>query len=355
MIKSRGNPTARLWFVIDKPYEKDQVDGNVISGAMGYHFDRFNSNANLRNYYVTTTDEAALLYATYQPPIICPLGTKATAILLPETKKKAVRKTGVQSDESSLEKYAGSLLRSTYIPHAHYCIPLLSPDAIIANWEYKFIHIQIDLGHVREELEYVNKFGLLQEHTKREIITEPDYSVLTEVLRNFRNDKLLSVDIETIHPKKGSMYYGRFPGHMYLMGIANSPYFAISFCLWKYTAEQTVNIFRLLNDLFKNVPQVGQNYFTFDTHYTEAYGLQHCLDRCEDTMLIHQILWPELPHKLQFLTKQYTRQPYYKDEGRGWSPKNLKRYMIYNALDCCITYEVYLGEQEELNDRPYLR
>jgi hypothetical protein len=355
-MKPKGSPTSRIWCVIDKPYEKDNEKGILFSSPTGFVFDKLwrGSGINHEPYicslemYPTFGDFVSEL-TKYAPPIICPLGKIATGKLLPETLKKG------DTDEASLEKYAGSLLRCSAINYPHYCIPLLSPDAVIANWEYKFVHQQIDCGHVREELEYFLRTGSLQELPKREIITEPNYAVLTDTLRSFENARFLSTDIETIRPRKGSLFYGRHPGHMYLMGLANSPSFAISFCLWRYEDWQTVEIFRLLNYLFKKVPQIGQNYFTFDTHFTEAYGLEHCLDKCEDTMLRHQILWPELPHKLQFLTKQYTRQPYYKDEGKGWNPKALQRYMIYNGLDCCVTYEVYLGQEEEFNDRPYLR
>jgi len=356
-MQPRGNPQSKIWCVLDKHYDKDEEKGGVLSCGYGYSFDKLWRESGIKEqpYCIAIDGNFAAACSdinTFQPPIICPLGKIATALFLPETRSHA---KGETKDETSLEKYAGSLLQSPSISYPHYCIPLLAPDAIVANWEYKFIHTQIDLGHVREEIEYYNRNAVLKELDRRTIITEPEYSVLIDTLRSFENDKLISVDIETIRPKRGSIYYGRTPGHMYLMGIANSPSFAISFALWNYTPEQTVQIFRQLNYLFRRVPQVGQNYFTFDTHFTEAYGLEHCLDKCEDTMLIHQILWPELPHKLQFLTKQYTRQPYYKDEGRGWNPKQLKRYMIYNGLDCCVTYEVYLGQEGEFNDRPYLR
>ena len=354
-IQPKGNPNSKIWMVIDKPYDKDT--NFVFDSGLGFVYNKLwrESGIQTEPYICSISNNLSNILTNihvYRPPIICPLGKIATALFCPETRS---RSKDANKNVASLEKYAGSLLVSSSISYPHYIIPLLSPDAIVSNWEYKFVHIQIDLGHVREESDYYRKHNCLQPLPKRTILTEPEYPLLIDTLRGFESSKLLSTDIETLRPRKGSIYYGRMPGHLYLMGIANSPSFAISFAIWNYTPEQTVNIFRQLNYLFKRVPQVGQNYFTFDTHFTEAYGLEHCLEQCEDTMLRHQILWPELPHKLQFLTKQYTRQPYYKDEGRGWSPKYLKKYMIYNGLDCCVTYEVYEGQEEEFNDRPYLK
>lgn len=282
------------------------------------------------------------------------MGKKVTALFCPFTKTRAKQK-GKDSDESSLEKYAGSLLASPDISYPHYIIPLLSPDSLASNFAYRTIYVQIDLGHVKEECDFYRKNKCLQPLPSRSITLQPSYPELIDILESYKNARYLGNDIETIRAGRGSVYYGQFPGHLYTIALAPSKDAATSFAVWDYETEQVVHIFRLLNDLYKAIPQIGQNFFTFDTHYYEAYGLHVDLAKAQDTMLIHQVLWPELPHKLQFLTKQYTRQPFYKDEGKSWSPKHKKALLHYNALDAMITHEVWLGEQEELNDRPYLR
>lgn len=87
-------------------------------------------------------------------------------------------------------------------------------------------------------------------------------------------------------------------------------------------------------------------------------GFSFNLDNIFDTKLRHHILWPELPHKLQFLTKQYTRQPYYKDEGKNWSPRSKTKtleLLRYGALDTVVTYEVFNGQEQEFLERPGLK
>ena len=74
-----------------------------------------------------------------------------------------------------------------------------------------------------------------------------------------------------------------------------------------------------------------------------------------DTMIRQHILWPELPKDLAFMSRQYTREPYYKDEGHGWNMKNMTKLKRYNALDTTVTFEVYLAQEKEFDERPYLR
>jgi hypothetical protein len=63
-----------------------------------------------------------------------------------------------------------------------------------------------------------------------------------------------------------------------------------------------------------------------------------------------------MSHKLDFMIMQYTRLPYYKDEGKGWVLRDgmfkLKRY---NCLDACGTLEVFEEQEAEFADQPALR
>jgi DNA polymerase I-like protein with 3'-5' exonuclease and polymerase domains len=71
-----------------------------------------------------------------------------------------------------------------------------------------------------------------------------------------------------------------------------------------------------------------------------------------DTMLMHAILYPELPQKLEFLCSTQTREPFYKLEGKEYNPKKdpIDRLFLYNAKDCVVTIECFLfmlGELEK--------
>jgi DNA polymerase I-like protein with 3'-5' exonuclease and polymerase domains len=164
----------------------------------------------------------------------------------------------------------------------------------------------------------------------------------------------LSIDIETIRPSKSLRDTLQFEGHMYTIAIAPSSNEALALQLWNWNPQQRRVIWTRLNDLLRTKSVIGQNYFQFDTHYQEAYGLEPLLEQVHDTRLRHHILWPELPHSLQFQTRQYTRQKYYKDEGKTWSPKQLTQLLNYNALDTLVTYKIFEEQEKEFDERPHL-
>ena len=107
-----------------------------------------------------------------------------------------------------------------------------------------------------------------------------------------------------------------------------------------------------MDEILRTKVQIGQNYTTFDAHWLRVLGLGVNLSLVEDTLVRHHILWPELPHKLQFQTMQYTREPYYKEEGKGWHLKEgLDKLMRYNCKDTLVTYEIYQEQEKEFRDR----
>ena len=61
--------------------------------------------------------------------------------------------------------------------------------------------------------------------------------------------------------------------------------------------------------------------------------------------------WTELKHTLQFQARQYTREVYWKDEGAGWSIKNMDQMKIYNCKDVMVTLEIYYAQLEEMKAR----
>jgi hypothetical protein len=215
---------------------------------------------------------------------------------------------------------------------------------------------------VKEEYEYFKANGSIQLLPSRILVIEPTYSELLSHLLRIKYDyscKLfthISVDIETIRPRKGTVYNKLgHPGYPYTIALATSPYWGISFSLWDYLPEESFRIWSLLNEILSTIPNLGQNYFSFDTHFLEALGFHINLANVQDTLIRHHILWPGLEHKLQFQTKQYTRQPFYKDEGKNWNPKYKAQLLRYNALDVVITYEIYLAQELEFNARPHLK
>src|SRR5690242_16897490 len=99
-MQPHGNPTNKIWVVVDKPYDNDS--GIIFDGNYGYHFHKMYEEAGLpsgEKYItaikcdksVTYDDEIAISdfikeLKRYKPPFLVVLGEKATGSLLPQTK-----------------------------------------------------------------------------------------------------------------------------------------------------------------------------------------------------------------------------------------------------------------------------
>jgi len=364
LINNFGIETSPIWVLLDAPYPNDVSDGVVLGGGYGYNFKRIWKLGGLNIYNDTFIKSLRpCLGASYdtdkvhsnllaeldrcRPPIIVPLADDILNYLVPDTKQ-------IKENNSSLVKWAGSLLTSKYLSYPHYVIGSLPPDWVTRNWDYNEIQAFIDFGHVREEFEYWRKYGTIQPLPNRNFLVEPSFPDLIWYLNGCLACSLIGTDIETLRPKKDSFYHGVNCGYPYTIALAKSPLDACSFSLWDYDEDQCVMIWRLLNEILSKVPQIGQNYFLFDSHYLEALGFSLCIERCMDTLIRHHILWPSLKHALHFQTRQYTREPYYKDEGKNFNIKYKKKFMIYNAKDAAVTFEIYNEQEKEFAERPHL-
>src|SRR6266496_3406112 len=364
LINNYGPESSPIWILLDVPYDNDSDNGTVLSGGYGYNFKKIWKIAGLSLSDIHIKSLRPCLGATYikenvlsnllgdinnhRPTFVVPLSDEIINYLVPVT-------TQAKEKNSSLGKWAGSLLTSNYINYPHYIIGSQPPDVITRNWDQSEIQAFIHFGHVRDEFEYWKKYGTINPLPIRYLLCEPFYPDLIAYLNDCLNCLYIGSDIETIRPKKGSTYYGVNCGYPYCVSLAKSAKDAVSFSLWDYTPEQCLIIWRLLDKIYSTIPQIGQNYFLFDAHYLEAMGWRVCLNKCKDTLIRHHILWPSLRHALQFQTLQYTREPFYKDEGKNFNIKRKKQYMAYNAKDSCVTVEIFEEQEKEFNERPNLR
>lgn len=361
-MNNRGNISSKLWLIqnFSEVKEADKASGELFSGTSGYHFNKMLEEAALPVgdifYCVNKDTQQTLdLINLYRPVIFLLCGPQTTKEFVPDVAAKK------KPFEVSLDKQAGSLLQSPKILYPHYCVPIWPVEKIYLDWSYRDIFINLDLGHAKDELDYwVNNNQQLKQLPSYTFTVEPTFAELKDYFfdKLFKTCLPVAADIETIghtlRSKKKSKFFGH-PGYFYVMGLATSTSEAISFSMWDYTSEQLVQVWRWLAALLESVSLIGQNFFNFDLVQLEAYGFRLQTAKLQDTYIRQHILWPELPRSLQFMVKQYTRCPYYKDEGKHWSPKQKKSYMRYNALDCVNTYEVYLKQEEEFDGRPQLK
>ena len=364
IIHSQGSPSSDTWVIIDKPLAKDTEKGYLYSSGLGYLWAKIMEDAGFSDYYVTCyrpdTEHANAFRDIdgelnhYKPRIIIPLDA-AGQKLCPELKTVRRKKTYNEDTDSEIFKYAGSPLKSPYLKYEHWVYPTLPPDLITRQYKLRD-QVVLDCAKAHSELEYVRANGIVQPPKQRKL--KYQFESFDEIL--FELDKmftleLVSNDIETIYFKKASksQFYGKHPGYPIILGLANTEDYGISIDIFRDKDSETVELWRRLDRGFRNNITLGQNFMSFDANFYEMLGFR--FRRVVDTLLLHHLLWPELPHKLQHLTRQYTREPYYKDENVGASLKNRNRWKIYNAKDACVTLEVYNAMLGELEQRPHLK
>jgi uracil-DNA glycosylase len=359
-VGPRGNPFAHLWVIVEKPFSSDK--GILFSGGLGHVFEKMLIEAGLRMndcYFIArapNTDDAHAfqnlegMLNQVRPPLILILGDVA-GHFIPELREPR----GYGTSAGQLQKYAGSLLHCDMLQYPHYMTPIYDPMRCVQDWTERNVTTYVDLQKVKDELEFFNKNNALKPLPERILkYGNLELAEILQYLESFGKAPLLSVDIETVYPRKGSAYLPH-PGYPITVGIADSPNFGISFNLFRDSPSENRILWRSLDRLFTGRGILGQNFFNFDALFLNALGFSIDLDKVQDTLLRHHILWPELSHKLQFMTRQYTREPYYKDEGHGWSIKHMDKLRRYNCLDVCVTMEIYEAQEEEFKLRPQLR
>lgn len=359
-ITPRGSKSSRIWVICERPYPSDIPKGYMFSGGMGFVFEKMCREAglNINDMHITSrrpdTDSPKDFYVpdgdlnTHKPPIILVMN-ETGAQYLSELKDK-----DGEHAKGKLQANAGSLLQSKSLSYPHYMVPIYGPDRCIADWAERNVTTYIDLQKVRGELEYWKQHSTLQPLLERKMYYhDMPADELFHHLDAFMSYPYIANDIE--NPIYRTEMYKPHPGYPFLMGLACSSTYGISFKMFRDSPSENRELWRKLDKLFRNCITIGQNFFNYDSLFENAVGFELPLDKIQDTLIRHHILWPELSHKLQFMTRQYTREPYYKAEGQSWGLRLMDRYRRYNCLDACVTFEVFEGQEEEFKQRPHLR
>lgn len=359
----RGDPSNPIWVVGEAPGENEARDGLPFVGYSGQELDRELKDAGVppvcfTNRFKTRPPENDISRIEengipsvqydgqfleelehYKPTFIVTAGATALELLCPDTTARR--------GEASITKWRGSLLTSPLLHWPHYVLPILHPSFILREYSERDINVFI-LRKLKEEFDYFKTNKKLQPLPARTIITMPSPGEATDYLHEaIDKGKILpiSVDIETVDRKCPIT-----------IGISHSRDSAISIGFFEYDPRDARRIWRLIDTLLSRCRILGQNYTTFDANWLEAMGFSVSLDRCDDTLIRHHVLWPELSHKLDFQVMQYTREPFYKEEGRGWKTKEgLAKLMRYNGKDAACTLEIYEEQEKEFEENDGLR
>lgn len=359
-VGTRGDLSSPICFIGEAPGADEDQIGQPFVGASGRELNRMAMDAGINitkdcwytNPFKTKPPENKLDRLTelgiphdlfleqffeelrqHRPTIIIPCGATPLGILFPETVDK-------KSHRASISKYRGSIMVSPKLDWPHYVIPCTHPAFILREWSERAVAI-LCLAKACEEYTFWRREAKLQPLPERRLLTLQGYSDVQDFLRSCDGCRAISVDIEMIRR--------RFP---YTIAVAQNEKLAISFSLHDYERSQLLKIWRLLDSLFRSKKIIGQNWIQFDQNWLEHIGFSPDIHLTDDVLVRQHVLWPEMPKTLAFMTMQYTREKFYKDDGRGWTlkdgPFQLQRY---NAMDAAVTYEVWQRQEDEFNER----
>jgi len=284
------------------------------------------------------------------PNIIIALGDKALQALTGHT---------------GINKYRGSILKCVYNPQPK-VLATFHPANLVrianANEEhttaggvFKYAHkqtIRLDLKRALDESHFPD-FRLPERNIE---ICRSSIDLQRFIDRSDRS-RPLSVDIEALRC---------IP---ICIGISFSPHEAISIPLFNklsainyegISPTELAYIWKDLDEVLHDARIIGQN-FKYDED--KLYRLGFRVKLWGDTMLLAHTINPEMPQKsLAFLASIYTKEPFWKDDGKDFfsgkksQRESFNKLLTYNGRDAAVTgelHEAMLAEARELDLEEY--
>jgi len=108
-------------------------------------------------------------------------------------------------------------------------------------------------------------------------------------------------------------------------------------------------VWRMIDAQLRRCRIIGHN-FMYDEYKLGLIGFETPFVY-SDTLIKTRVIFPELPDKrLCVVSSIWTREPYYKDDGKEFKLGKIKfdKFLEYNARDCAVEYEVDEAQEEDL-------
>src|SRR6266581_2011453 len=142
------------------------------------------------------------------------------------------------------------------------------------------------------------------------------------------------------------------------VGFAFNRHHAISVPLLRHIGNHVLTdmgdneldeVWRTIDEKLRRLKLVGHN-FMYDEYKLSLIGFE-CPRVISDTLIKTRVIFPELPNKqLHVVSSLWTREPYYKDDGKEFKLGKVKidNLLQYNARDCAVEFEVDEEQDKDL-------
>ena len=304
--------------VKERPYDND------IS-----QFIQFN-----RNGTVSTTPE----YDRYEQELYQALSNTTAKVIVPLGRVPLYALTR----KTSIMKWRGSILTSRFVDIHGYgytkVVPTIHPSATLRMYLYQYPAVK-DLMRVLSE-----STDPEPNLPKRNIYVRPNFHEAMAYLEDCANFDKLGFDIEVMFGEVSCFAVAKAHDDVMCIPLIHRgmrEYF---------DPEQETHIWLALAKLLENenIGIVGQNLSFDSTFLLNRFGIK--TKSMEDTMVKAGVQFPDLAKGLDFLTSIYTREPYYKDEGKEYFKHAYddEAFWRYNGLDASVVLEIAPKQDEEL-------
>jgi uracil-DNA glycosylase family 4 len=269
-----------------------------------------------------------------QPNLVVALGITALNALCNYTEDYE----RIKNKELSIMSWRGSVLPSTLVPGLK-VLATLAPATVIKQWSWLPL-FTTDLTKIRAEAEYREI-----RRRSRTIHLFPSYKQALDYMGDVTTPYATDVEI-----RNGELAcFSVAPSDDEVMSIP-----IVNGDLTPYWSEhEELGIWKGLATLLaKPIPSIGQNY-VFDLFWYHIYGCKPWLDVTYDTMLMQNLIQPEMDKDLATLCSLYTDHPFYKDEGKVWVANSRipdEQFFRYNGTDSIITRECWTQMCNDLKE-----
>lgn len=144
------------------------------------------------------------------------------------------------------------------------------------------------------------------------------------------------------------------------IGFAFNKYHALSIPLLSHIGKHRLTdmaeremdeVWRGIDKELRRLKLIGHN-LKYDEYKLDLIGFK-CPQVYSDTLIKTRVIFPELPNKKLFVVSSlWTREPFYKDEGKEFKigKQPIERFFKYNARDCAVEWEVDEEQEKDLID-----
>ena len=354
VVSPQENPRASFIIVGDAPEEEDAITGRLFSGNSGrllnevlswcgipaascYFTNVINTYSSSVNYY---WDQSFNL----KQSIIAEIQAQEATVIIA---LGAIALDALIGKRGILE-HRGTIFESPLFPGKQ-IVATTHPSFVMAGNEvYKYI--------MKNDLEKASK---TQENptwwkVNRNLIIDPSPALAFKWLDDFSSFAASEIDQGRV-PELCVDIEINGARELSCIGFSYDPLEALCVPVLQWDQVSECKLWRIVADIFGNekIATVGQNvafdlFFLLWKHRIITKGPIH------DTMIAHNVMFPDMRKSLGFLCSFYLTEPYYKDEGKAW--KNVQDWPMfwrYNAKDAACTLDVWQKQSPMLEANGY--